>query len=108
MPSSLARFLNSGTVQSWYNPDLPPLRATDDLPRPAAALEIRAAFSFESPFLRRSWYSFSFLIDERGMAHPPSAMGRRWLDAPPSCGPNAHDRCGQNSYADTGSVCARR
>lgn len=70
MPSSLARFFNSGTVQSLYEPDLPPSRETDYLPRLAAAFEIRAAFSFESPCLRRSWYSFSFLIDEFGMSAP--------------------------------------
>ena len=54
--------------QSSYDPDLPPLRPTADLPRAAAALEMRAAFSLESPCLRRSSYIFSFLIDELGMA----------------------------------------
>ena len=81
IPSSLARFFNSGTVQSWYDPDFPPLRLTADLPRPAAALEIRAAFSLESPCLRRSWYIFSFLIDELG-----TISSCAWTDAScPEC-----------------------
>lgn len=46
---------------------MPSLRPTADLPWPAAALEIRAAFSLESPCFRRSWYSPSLLIDGFGM-----------------------------------------
>jgi hypothetical protein len=39
------------------------------LPRAAAALEIRAAFSLELPSFRKSSYIFSFLIDEFGIVH---------------------------------------
>src|SRR5581483_11835199 len=78
MPSSFARFFSSGTVQSSYEPDFPPFLATADFPRAAAALEILAAFSFELPSLRRSWYNFSFLIDGFGIVTTSGG----WLPPP--------------------------
>ena len=53
---------------------MPPLRPTEDLPRAAAALEIRAAFSSELPSLRRSRYSFSSLIDGFGTTNSKSRL----------------------------------
>jgi len=59
-----------------YDPELPPLRPTVDLPRAAAALEMRARFLLGVPLaLRRSLvHSFSFLIDELGHGGPSSGF----------------------------------
>jgi hypothetical protein len=62
-PSYFARLRRSATVQSSYAPERPPFLATLDVPLAAAALEIRAAFSFDWPFLCRSSYRSGFVID---------------------------------------------
>src|SRR5699024_3412116 len=54
MSSSLARSCSSSTVQSSYEPDLPPRRPTCDLEESAAALAILADFSLLSPSSRNS------------------------------------------------------